>query len=61
MLGEFIAAMKNQKGLNSILATIHAYPGYLEANKLAAGRWKKSHAPERLLALVEKYHHWLRK
>lgn len=61
MLGEFIAAMKNKKGFNSILATIHAYPGYLEANKLAAGRWKKDHAPERLLGLVEKYHQWLRK
>lgn len=61
MLGEFIAAMKNKKGLNSILATIHAYPGYLEANKLAAGRWKKDHAPESLLRLVKKYHDWRRK
>jgi pyruvate/2-oxoglutarate dehydrogenase complex dihydrolipoamide dehydrogenase (E3) component/uncharacterized membrane protein YdjX (TVP38/TMEM64 family) len=60
MLGEFITAMKHNKGLNSVLGTIHAYPGYLDANKLAAGQWKRNHAPEKLLAWLARFHRWRR-
>jgi dihydrolipoamide dehydrogenase len=60
LLAEFILAMKHGIGLNKILATIHPYPTLAEANKAAAGEWKKAHVPEKLLGWVEKYHAWRR-
>jgi len=57
---EFVSAMKHGFGLNKILGTIHAYPTFAEANKYAAGVWKKAHAPKRALAYLEKFHHWRR-
>ena len=60
-LAELVLAMKHGIGLNKILATIHAYPTMAEANKYAAGEWKKAHKPERLLAWVERWHRWRRK
>jgi pyruvate/2-oxoglutarate dehydrogenase complex dihydrolipoamide dehydrogenase (E3) component/uncharacterized membrane protein YdjX (TVP38/TMEM64 family) len=57
---EYIAAMKHGIGLNKILGTIHIYPTLAEANKYAAGAWKRSHAPQRLLDQVEKFHAWMR-
>jgi pyruvate/2-oxoglutarate dehydrogenase complex dihydrolipoamide dehydrogenase (E3) component/uncharacterized membrane protein YdjX (TVP38/TMEM64 family) len=60
LLAEFVLAMKHGIGLNKILGTIHAYPTLAEANKMAAGAWKKAHVPERLLGWVEKYHTWRR-
>lgn len=60
LLAEFILAMKHGLGLNKILGTIHTYPTLSEANKYAAGEWKRAHAPEKLLSWVEKYHAWMR-
>jgi len=60
LLSEFVLAMKHGLGLNKILGTIHTYPTLAEANKYVAGEWKRAHAPERLLGLVEKYHTWKR-
>ena len=60
LLTEFVSSMKHNKGLNSILGTIHSYPTMAEANKYAAGVWKKSNAPEGLLKWVEKFHKWSR-
>lgn len=60
MLAEFVLAMKHGLGLSKILGTIHAYPSWVEANKNLAGQWKLAHAPERLLAWVERYHQWMR-
>lgn len=60
LLAEYILAMKHGIGLNKILATIHPYPTLAEANKMAAGAWKKTHVPKRLLAWVEKFHAWRR-
>ena len=60
LLAEYVLAMKHGLGLNKILGTIHSYPTMAEANKFAAGEWKKAHKPEPLLALVEKYHNWRR-
>ena len=57
---EFVAAMRHGFGLNKILGTIHIYPTFAEANKYAAGAWKKAHAPQRLLARIEKLHAWMR-
>jgi len=45
---------------NKILGTIHIYPTLAEANKYAAGNWKKSHTPEKLLGWVERFHAWRR-
>ena len=56
LITEYISAMKHGYGLNKILRTIHIYPTLAEANKYAAGEWKKSHAPEKILHLMEKYH-----
>ncbi|MBQ46426.1 MAG: pyridine nucleotide-disulfide oxidoreductase [Zetaproteobacteria bacterium] len=60
LLTEFVAAMKNNYGLNKILGTIHAYPTWSEANKYVAGQWKKARKPEKLLSWVERYHDWRR-
>lgn len=60
LLAEFVLAMKHGLGLNKILGTIHAYPTWAEANKYAAGEWKRAHAPQQVLAWLEKYHAWRR-
>jgi pyruvate/2-oxoglutarate dehydrogenase complex dihydrolipoamide dehydrogenase (E3) component len=60
LIAEFIAAMRHGIGLNKILGTIHIYPTLAEANKFAAGVWKRAHAPQKLLGYVERFHAWLR-
>ena len=60
LLAEYVLAMKYKLGLNKILGTIHTYPTMAEANKYAAGEWKRAHAPEGLLRWVERYHSWMR-
>ena len=60
LISEFVLAMKHGLGLNKILGTIHIYPTLAEANKYAAGNWKKAHVPKKLLAWVKRYHHWRR-
>lgn len=60
LIAEYVLAMKHGLGLNKILGTIHIYPTLAEANKFAAGEWKKAHAPQGLLKLVERYHRWQR-
>jgi pyruvate/2-oxoglutarate dehydrogenase complex dihydrolipoamide dehydrogenase (E3) component len=60
LLAEYVLAMKHGLGLNKILGTIHPYPTLSEANKYAAGQWKRAHAPERLLRWVQRYHAWER-
>ena len=57
---EYIMAMKHGIGLNKILGTIHIYPTLAEANKYAAGSWKRAHAPEGLLRQVARFHAWRR-
>ncbi len=56
LITEFVSAMKHGYGLNAILGTIHSYPTYSEANKFAAGNWKKAHAPQFALDILEKIH-----
>jgi pyruvate/2-oxoglutarate dehydrogenase complex dihydrolipoamide dehydrogenase (E3) component/uncharacterized membrane protein YdjX (TVP38/TMEM64 family) len=56
LLAEFVLAMRHGLGMNKILGTIHAYPTWAEANKYAAGNWKKAHAPERVLGWLGRYH-----
>jgi pyruvate/2-oxoglutarate dehydrogenase complex dihydrolipoamide dehydrogenase (E3) component len=60
VIAEFVLAMKHGIGLNQVLGTIHIYPTLAEANKHAAGVWKRAHAPEKLLRWVERFHDWRR-
>ncbi|HVJ10888.1 MAG TPA: FAD-dependent oxidoreductase, partial [Burkholderiales bacterium] len=60
LIAEFVTAMRHGLGLNKILGTIHIYPTYAEANKYAAGAWKKAHAPQRVLGWLERFHAWMR-
>ncbi|WP_418609621.1 FAD-dependent oxidoreductase [Pseudoalteromonas sp. US3C1013] len=60
LIAEFVLAMKHGLGLNKILGTIHSYPTWAEGNKYVAGEWKRAHAPEKVLNLLEKYHAWRR-
>ncbi|AWI80274.1 pyridine nucleotide-disulfide oxidoreductase [Parazoarcus communis] len=60
LIAEYVLAMKQGIGLNKILGTIHIYPTLAEANKYVAGNWKKAHAPQQLLAWVERFHAWRR-
>lgn len=57
---EFVLAMRHGLGLNKLLGTIHVYPTLVEANRYAAGNWKRRHAPQRVLQWLERYHAWMR-
>ncbi len=58
MITEFTLSMKHGLGLNKLLGTIHPYPTWMEANKFAAGNWKREHAPQWALNALEKFHRW---
>ncbi len=60
LLAEYVLAMKHGLGLNKILGTIHTYPTLSEANKYAAGEWKKAHVNPRTLRWLERFHTWQR-
>lgn len=60
LISEYVLAMKHNLGLNKILGTIHIYPTLAEANKYAAGNWRKDHVPKKLMAFLEKFHAWRR-
>jgi pyruvate/2-oxoglutarate dehydrogenase complex dihydrolipoamide dehydrogenase (E3) component/uncharacterized membrane protein YdjX (TVP38/TMEM64 family) len=60
LLAEYVLAMKHGLGLNKILGTIHTYPTLAEANKYAAGEWKRAHQPHELLRWVQRFHDWRR-
>jgi pyruvate/2-oxoglutarate dehydrogenase complex dihydrolipoamide dehydrogenase (E3) component len=58
LIVEYVAAMKHRIGLNKLLGTIHIYPTFAEANKYAAGEWKRAHAPVRVLEWLRRWHRW---
>ncbi|PAU66441.1 pyridine nucleotide-disulfide oxidoreductase [Pseudomonas sp. PIC25] len=58
LIAEYVLAMKHNLGLNRILGTVHAYPTLAEANKYAAGEWRKAHAPQMALRLLQRFHRW---
>ena len=60
LLAEFVLAMRHGLGLKKILGTIHIYPTLAEANKYAAGEWKRAHAPQKVLEWLGRYHAWER-
>ncbi|MEE4186026.1 MAG: FAD-dependent oxidoreductase [Gammaproteobacteria bacterium] len=51
IISEYVLAMRHGLGLGKILGTVHIYPTLAEANKFAAGNWRKRHLSGRLLAL----------
>ena len=61
LLAEFVLAMKHGIGLNKLLGTIHVYPTLGEATKMAAGAWKRAHAPQGALRLAERFFAWRRR
>ncbi|MCW3783165.1 FAD-dependent oxidoreductase [Defluviimonas salinarum] len=60
LIAEFVFAMKQGHGLGKILSTIHIYPTLAEANKFAAGEWRKAHVNPTALRLLERFHAWRR-
>jgi len=60
LLAEFVFAMKHGKGLGAILSTIHTYPTLAEANKFAAGEWRRADVNPRALAVLGRFHAWRR-
>ena len=60
LLVEFVAAMKHGFGLEGILNTIHTYPTWGEANKYAAGIYKRSTATVGKLAVAQAMNDWTR-
>lgn len=60
LLAEYVLAMKHGLGMNKILGTIHTYPTLSEANKYAAGEWKRAHQPHKILEWLGKFHTWRR-
>ncbi len=60
LIAEFVLAMKHGLGLNKILGTIHIYPTLAEANKYAAGEWRRAHVSGWALALASRFHAWRR-
>jgi len=60
LIAEFVAAMRHGFGLNKILGTIHIYPTLVEANKYAAGVWKRSTVTQGQMEIASAFHEWTR-
>ena len=60
VLAEFVMAMRHGIGMNKILGTIHAYPTLAEANKYAAGVWKRARVTRGQMAFAEAFNDWTR-
>ncbi|RMD78844.1 MAG: pyridine nucleotide-disulfide oxidoreductase, partial [Gammaproteobacteria bacterium] len=60
MLAELTLAMRHRLGLSAVLRTIHPYPTWSEAVRLAAGRWRRARTRPGLLRLLETFHRWRR-
>lgn len=58
LISEYVTAMRHGLGMNKILKTIHIYPTLAEANKQAAGAWRRAHAPKSVLRWMERFHAW---
>jgi pyruvate/2-oxoglutarate dehydrogenase complex dihydrolipoamide dehydrogenase (E3) component/uncharacterized membrane protein YdjX (TVP38/TMEM64 family) len=60
LLAEYVLAMKHGIGLNKILGTIHTYPTLAEANKYAAGAWKRGTVTQGQWAFLTAFQAWRR-
>ncbi|MEI7785895.1 MAG: FAD-dependent oxidoreductase [Betaproteobacteria bacterium] len=60
LLAEFTLAMNNGLGLKRVLASVHPYPTFSQANQLAAGAHRRTHQPRWALPWLKRYHAWRR-
>jgi pyruvate/2-oxoglutarate dehydrogenase complex dihydrolipoamide dehydrogenase (E3) component len=60
LLAEYVLAMKHGLGMNKILGTIHVYPTLAEANKYAAGAWKRATVTQGQWAFLAAFQAWQR-
>ncbi len=60
LIAEYVLATKHGLGLKKILGTIHAYPTMAEANKYAAGAWRRSTVTQGQRAFLAAYQAWRR-
>ena len=60
LLAEFVLAMKHGLGLNKILSTTHIYPTMAEANRYAAGAWKRGTVTQGQWAFLAAFQAWRR-
>ncbi len=60
LIAEYVLAMKHGLGLDKILGTIHVYPTFAEANKYAAGAWKRSTVTRGQWAALDALQAWRR-
>ena len=60
LLAEIVMAMRHGIGLNKILGTIHTYPTLAEANKYAAGVWKRARVTRGQMDFAQAFHAWTR-
>jgi len=60
LIAEYVLAMKHGLGLNQLLGTIHIYPTLAEANKYAAGAWKRGTVTLGHWSLLEAFQAWQR-
>lgn len=60
LIAEYVLAMKHGLGLSKILGTIHIYPTLAEANKYAAGAWKRGTVTQGQWTFLTAYQGWRR-
>jgi pyruvate/2-oxoglutarate dehydrogenase complex dihydrolipoamide dehydrogenase (E3) component/uncharacterized membrane protein YdjX (TVP38/TMEM64 family) len=60
LLAEYVLAMRHGIGLDGVLRTIHVYPTFAEANKYAAGNWKRAQVTRGQTAFLDAWHAWTR-
>jgi hypothetical protein len=60
LVAEYVLAMKHGLGMNRILGTIHVYPTLMEANKYAAGVWKRGTVTRGQWDFLSALHAWQR-
>jgi pyruvate/2-oxoglutarate dehydrogenase complex dihydrolipoamide dehydrogenase (E3) component/uncharacterized membrane protein YdjX (TVP38/TMEM64 family) len=60
LIAEYVLAMKQNIGLNRILGTIHVYPTMAEANRNAAGEWRRSQVTLGQWTFLEALQGWMR-
>ena len=60
LIAEFTLAMTHGLGLNKILGTVHLYPSRAEANKYAAGLWKRAQVTRGQRQVRAAWHRWQR-
>lgn len=60
LIAEYVLAMTHGLGLNKILSTIHTYPTLAEANKFAAGAWRRARVTRGQWRFLEAFQAWRR-